>query len=283
MWILLTLLDVFLTPSSCSVHGQKPNHRTTRRTIRDLRPGSTVKPGTSTYLLNPSTAIHYAGLVNSSSNTCFLNAVLQALASMPRVIEYLNMIHSHSYPDTSVVIALREILIALNTPRQAKTTLRPVSVAQALFRHGVASGNKLTLFNLEQQDAQEFFVTVIDAIEAEAQTLADHVILEQASQSFSIPLRPHAPPKQVPSLFDVTSAGSTSQICLSRMQLFQKTREILRSPFRGLMAHRIACGACGFTSTIRHSAADHFSLNVPPKVSLAFPCPQLFSVSRHEF
>lgn len=96
------------------------------------------------------------------------------------------------------------------------------------------------LFNSEQQDAQEFLVTMIDALEAEAKLLAENLLVEHQS---------------------------TQAEGLERNQFLIQARTIQRSPFRALMAHRIACGTCGFSSIIRHSSADHFSLNVPPKTT----------------
>ncbi|PLW49775.1 hypothetical protein PCASD_01609 [Puccinia coronata f. sp. avenae] len=180
----------------------------------------------------------YPGLINSSSNSCFINAVLQSLASMPHIIQYLDLIQSYDLPSTPVSNALGEMLLALNTPRDHPVVLKTFSVAQALL--GNPNARRSMLFNSEQQDAQEFLVTVIDALEAEAKILADQLLLEYQSTQ---------------------SSG------LERDQFWIQAREICKIPFRALMAHRIACGTCGFTSAIRHSFADHFSLNVPPKTT----------------
>ncbi|WAR60664.1 hypothetical protein PtB15_9B603 [Puccinia triticina] len=182
--------------------------------------------------------VYYPGLINSSSNSCFINAVLQSLASMPHIIRYLDLIQSYDLPSTPVANALGEMLLALNTPRDHPVVLKTFPVAQALLDN--PSARRSMLFNSEQQDAQEFLVTMIDALEAEAKLLADQLLLEyQSTQSSE----------------------------LERDQFWIQALEICRSPFRALMAHRIACGTCGFTSVIRHSFADHFSLNVPPKTT----------------
>jgi len=182
--------------------------------------------------------VFYPGLINSSSNSCFINAVLQSLASMPHIVQYLNLIQSYDLPSTPVANALGEMLLALNTPRDHPVVLKTFSLAQALLDH--PNARRSMLFNSEQQDAQEFLVTVIDALEAEAKLLADQLLIEYQS---------------------------TQSDGLERDQFWIQAREICKIPFRALMAHRIACGTCGFTSVIRHSFADHFSLNVPPKTT----------------
>ncbi|KAG0146214.1 hypothetical protein CROQUDRAFT_715716 [Cronartium quercuum f. sp. fusiforme G11] len=231
----------------------KPVQRPIRRTIREAHPVSST-PGTDATAPTTRIGTYYPGLVNSSTNSCFLNAVLQSLASMPHVIQYLDLIRSYSHAHTPVITALREMLLALNTPREFKAVLRPYAVAQALLRHGIASGQMSMLFNEEQQDAQEFFVTVVDAIEAETKTLAENLLAELACPSFS-------------NSIVVNRDRNTSKRVFDRNQLVNETSKIRRSPFRALMASRVACATCQFTSAIRHSEADHFSLNVPPKVT----------------
>lgn len=226
----------------------KPMNRTMKRTIRELKPNQITNHDQSSSKLNPhqpnpiiKAELHYPGLINSSTNTCFLNAVLQSLASMPHLTSYLDLIHSYQRTNpqekqTPVINSLREILFSLNTPKEFKTILRPVLVAQSLFKHGIETGNRFSLFNSEQQDAQEFLVIMIDAIESEVHGLIASIRLES------------------------TKFGS-------RHDGGNEIGRICRSPFRGLMVNRIACDTCGFTSVFRHSVADHFSLNVPPKLT----------------
>ncbi|KAI7947044.1 hypothetical protein MJO29_011571 [Puccinia striiformis f. sp. tritici] len=191
-------------------------------------------------ILNPAShpKQYYPGLINSSSNSCFINAVLQSLASMPHIIKYLELIQSYDLPFTPVSNALVAILVELNTTRDHPVVLKTYSVAQALL--GNPNARRSMLFNSEQQDAQEFLVMMIDALEEESKLLTDQLLLE---------------------------FNSTQIDGLERDQFWIQAREISRSPFRALMAHRIGCGTCGFTSAIRHSFADHFSLNVPPKTT----------------
>ncbi|KAH9817245.1 hypothetical protein DFH28DRAFT_173882 [Melampsora americana] len=231
----------------------KSVNRTIKRTIRELKPTSNQSNQSSSFSskLNPNdhqpssiiqTGSHYPGLINSSSNTCFLNAVLQSLASMPHLINYLELINTfQTETQTPVINSLREILLMLNTPKEFKTILRPILVAQALFKHGIETGNHSSLFNSEQQDAQEFFVIMIDAIESEVQSLIRSI----RSESIQFGIRKEE----------------------EEEEWIESIRKICRSPFRGLMVNRIGCETCGFTSVFRHSVTDHLSLNVPPKIS----------------
>ncbi|KAA1113461.1 hypothetical protein PGT21_032032 [Puccinia graminis f. sp. tritici] len=218
------------------IHTNLNYHLSSRSSPSILRRSNQLNPHPLSH--EDSSKVYYPGLINSSSNSCFINAVLQSLASMPHIIQYLDLIQSYGLPSTPLANALGGMLLALNTPRDHPVVLKTFSVAQALLDH--PNARRSMLFNSEQQDAQEFLVTMIDALEAEAKLLADQLLLEYQS---------------------------TQSNGLERDQFWIQAREICRSPFRALMAHRIACGTCGFTSVIRHSFADHFSLNVPPKTT----------------
>ncbi|POW19170.1 hypothetical protein PSHT_05000, partial [Puccinia striiformis] len=80
----------------------------------------------------------HAGLSNNaSSNLCFLNSVIQALASTQEYTKYLKEIHSEkpkgegSKP--SIIEELLPIIEELNTPRNRNIVLRPTKLIEALL------------------------------------------------------------------------------------------------------------------------------------------------------
>lgn len=142
-----------------------------------------------------------------------------------------------TYPDDSdkmpMVQALYQMLEALNTPQKRPVALRPTGVIHALSKtlEGASS-----ILNSDQQDAQEFFTVLLDAIDNEITTLDKESVPKSTGLA---------------GLTEDRSSRVTSKI---------------RNPFRSLMAHRIACATCGSSSAIRHQPADHFSFVAPSAV-----------------
>ncbi|KAH9447702.1 hypothetical protein H4Q26_007679 [Puccinia striiformis f. sp. tritici PST-130] len=111
----------------------------------------------------------HAGLSNNaSSNLCFLNSVIQALASTQEYTKYLKEIHSEkpkgegSKP--SIIEELLPIIEELNTPRNRNIVLRPTKLIEALLANHASSSK---LFNSNQQDAHELLMIILEAINLE--------------------------------------------------------------------------------------------------------------------
>ncbi|KNE98389.1 hypothetical protein PSTG_08309 [Puccinia striiformis f. sp. tritici PST-78] len=177
----------------------------------------------------------YAGISNNaSSNLCFLNSVIQALASTQEYTKYLKEIHSEkpkgegSKP--SIIEELLSIIEELNTPRPRNTVLRPTKLIEALLANHASSSK---LFNSNQQDAHELLMIILEAIDLE---------FERS-----------------------TKCRSSSQAGLAALLLPTITNQSRnqRNPFRGLMANRIACAACAFSAGIHHSPTEHLSISLP--------------------
>ncbi|KAG0146372.1 hypothetical protein CROQUDRAFT_525725 [Cronartium quercuum f. sp. fusiforme G11] len=195
----------------------------------------------------PSKNFNYPGLANTSANLCFLNAVLQSLASINELTNYLLRIRKrwdHQIDKIPIVCAVQELLEALNTPQARPTVLRPTGVIQALANSNDISSSIFD--SSDQQDAQEFFALLMDAIDLEIKSReSDHLI-------------------HIPTGLAVLLSAEQKEARLR----FKNTA--LRNPMQSLMAHRIACATCGFSSVIRHQTADHFSFNVPSAVCPVF-------------
>ncbi|KAI8455821.1 hypothetical protein BY996DRAFT_4580385, partial [Phakopsora pachyrhizi] len=183
---------------------------------------------------------HYPGLSNSSSGICFLNAVLQALASITDLSNYLNDLRvTKSEDKISLIDRLSNLLKELNSPRTYPLVLRPTEVIQALVSNLPRSIN---LFNSnDQQDAHELLLAMIQAIEEEA----------ERNSGLSTSRK-----RGLASLLDNQSSDRAADRTAS-----------LQNPFRGWMANRVACAACGFSGGIQHSPTDHLSFILPAKSS----------------
>ncbi|KAI7899852.1 uncharacterized protein BX663DRAFT_459516 [Cokeromyces recurvatus] len=84
------------------------------------------------------------------------------------------------------------------------------------------------IINREQQDAQEFFQLVSSAIDTEGQKV-------------------------------VKSLDNGLRVLLQKHQHMNT----LENPFIGLLANRLSCMECGYTSAIRHFSFNNIQLNVP--------------------
>lgn len=142
-----------------------------------------------------------------------------------------------------VVKALNEIIELVNHPLNRPKVLSSRGVIEALLQ---IEGNQNQILNSDQQDAHEFFVVLMDAIETEVKRLLNLSVDHSTCSN---------------GLLDLVSTKSVSKVKeISKLDISLKG---LRGPFRGLMADRIGCATCGTSSAIRHQPADQFSFNVP--------------------
>lgn len=134
---------------------------------------------------------------------------------------------------TPIAATVAELLRLLNTPRSFATALHPDEVARALMQRD----KHRLLATREQQDAQEFFTLLIDALEAESarQWLVVNKPVGLESISDLSPATSRAP--------------STRGVSLKTMST-QDTHA--PSPFEGLSAHRMGCLKCKYVENIRH-------------------------------
>ncbi|KAH8927381.1 cysteine proteinase [Atractiella rhizophila] len=222
---------------------------------------------------------YYPGLENDG-NLCYLNAVLQSLAALKSFRRYLegvigedNSINTSANGGEALVLrktkdvslggragarvarSLDEVLRALNTPQPRRTTLQSTSVGAALL---TAEGKShLHINSADQQDAQEFFVILTDAVneELEKSVKRKRRLERQGSEGLR-------------ELFNSTgietpkSEVSTLSLA-SQLHSSMDRRRHLRTPFTALMAQKVSCTDCGYTEAIHHYPSHHLTLSVP--------------------
>jgi ubiquitin carboxyl-terminal hydrolase 1 len=156
-----------------------------------------------------------AGLGNWD-NSCYQNSVLQGLASLDSLTEYLTnpridevAVEEDSKPDMKMAEALRGLIATLNDPEN----------------NGRRIWTPATLKNMsswQQQDAQEYFSKVLDEIDKEVGKVAK---LMRTSQGFES---------------DHSSTSSSKSSETSTIPTF-------RNPLEGLIAQRVGCTICGYS------------------------------------
>ncbi|GAA5936955.1 ubiquitin carboxyl-terminal hydrolase [Sporobolomyces koalae] len=232
------------TSSSASLGGGKGS--TIRRRYADTQQGTEAWNSSN---------LHFPGLLNAAGNLCFLNATLQALASLPTLITYLDSLlttsESLSY-GLPVTYALYDTLIALNTPSTSSRPppLRPVQLASALADSSPT--RKRLLASSEQQDAHELWGMIRDAVEEEARKLA-HLVerTERATRGSGL--------NEVVKLKN----GFRIETVVGDAKGKGK-RTTMNDPWFWLRSQRVKCMNCGYVRDTRHEAEELLMLNVPP-------------------
>lgn len=143
-------------------------------------------------------------------NSCYQNSVLQGLASLDSLSDYLTnpnikngIIEGVKIPDMEMAESLRGLIATLNDPEN----------------NGERIWTPATLKNMsswQQQDAQEYFSKVLDEIDKEVGKVAEIVKKSQGFESDD----------------SFTRSSDSTQF---------------RNPLEGLIAQRVGCTSCGYS------------------------------------
>lgn len=167
------------------------------------------------------------------------------MSSLPHLHSYLEHVsHLATGVPLPVTRSLLKTIRVLTKPIYRRSSFRPTEIVTAL------SSNR-RIISREQQDAQEFFQLVSSAMDTEGQFIAKTELLGGGLKDL---------------LFHRSTNVTSGVIGPERATLTTKHDHALENPFTGLLANRLSCMKCGYTSAIRHFSFNNIQLSVPNKV-----------------
>uniref|UniRef100_A0A1B6CF67 ubiquitinyl hydrolase 1 n=1 Tax=Clastoptera arizonana TaxID=38151 RepID=A0A1B6CF67_9HEMI len=208
--------------------------------------------------------------------TCFLNSLLQALASCAFFLQWVENCKGQGKLSDTLLNVLQILSRERSKADDIDEPYSPIEVISAFKQHGFA-------MEPVEQDAHELFCHILDILEEEAQT----TMAPSLNGCLSDALSPEEAiiDKCVDSLgVNSLSEGDThldteDGVRLSRKAIpeegdrpssfrmkmcpLDKNRNPAPSPFRGLLTSQLVCSVCKFKSKLLNDKLDSLSLHLP--------------------
>ncbi|KAH7377772.1 hypothetical protein BKA66DRAFT_467186 [Pyrenochaeta sp. MPI-SDFR-AT-0127] len=198
--------------------------------IFGLNPGSLLQKGVRGVAgaLSMGSSDVPPGLGNIS-NSCYQNSVIQGLASLPSLRDYLSMITTEHKSLTTETTngALHEMVSKLNDPNNHG-------------QHFWIRGKLMSMSTFQQQDAQEYYSKVLDALDEEVKKASS------SKRRFSVSwLEATKSLSGLPEA-EVDQANNNKDKADIVLRSTEKVK-ILPNPLDGLLAQRVGCVSCGYS------------------------------------
>ncbi|XP_013401621.1 ubiquitin carboxyl-terminal hydrolase 30 [Lingula anatina] len=179
-------------------------------------------------------------------NTCFLNAVLQALAPCYYTVQWLGDFvdkRINKGYTQCIAFALIKILKVLNNQGDTEHTNSALEVVENLrLRRWVIPPT-------EEQDSHELFHVLTETLEEESTKYPSVVSIFDVSSIYDSNIKYQ--PK-----------GRAATRCQGLLPIIPCRDS--EHPFRGLLASQLQCKLCGYKNPVRYDKFDSLSLSIPP-------------------
>jgi ubiquitin carboxyl-terminal hydrolase 1 len=184
-------------------------------------------------------------------NSCYQNSVLQGFASLPAFLQYMEQsekfCNKFGVP-TATHSAMVELLTQLADPSRRTSVLWTPGVLKSMD-------------SWQQQDAQEYFSRVLDAIEKEAKVCSKRLIQSQLAGLGC--LSPAAALETaVQGVEDTDDAGQPATSRPKDGAGSNLELHVPRNPIEGMTAQCLQCKTCGFTEGLSLTQFSCLTLNL---------------------
>ena len=169
-------------------------------------------------------------------NSCYQNSILQGLASLRSLPDYLDQNNSAEAGEAgeSMTVALRDLLSRLNEGSNAGKMFWTPAILKSMS-------------SWQQQDAQEYFSKVLDEVEKELSKSAPGP-LKCAGLATLADLEEKLPQTDYSPSLDHIASGKAKDSPHGRISTLpgELASMITRNPLEGLLAQRVGCLQCGY-------------------------------------